>query len=122
MNDTIDARTKLASLEIVAGKILKLTVFWRPLSHFYIEHSDPKIAINFKSLYLEQFSFYWFDTLQEHLHLDMGLAGNLPAKNWLQAMPKIAGKFVIIAGKNLWMIFRVILDTFGDFLHDFSFF
>ena len=34
----------------------------------YIDHSNPKIAINFKSLYLEEFSFYWFETLQEHLH------------------------------------------------------
>ena len=30
-----------------------------------IEHSDPKIAMNFKSLYLEEFSFYWFETLLE---------------------------------------------------------
>ena len=37
-------------------------------------------------------------------------------------MPKITGKFIIIAGKNLWMIFPVILDTFGVFFHDFSYF
>ena len=32
-----------------------------------IEHSNPKIAINFKSPYLEDYSFYWCRTLQEHL-------------------------------------------------------
>ena len=33
-----------------------------------IEHSDPKISINIKSLCLEEFSCYWLDNLQEHLH------------------------------------------------------
>ena len=51
-----------------------------------------------------------------------GLCRQFAGKNWLPAMPKIAGKFVIFAGKNFGMIFWVILDTFGYFLHSFGFF
>ena len=41
--------------------------YFETLLEKWIEHSDPKIAIIFKSKYLEKLSFYWFDTLQEEL-------------------------------------------------------
>ena len=50
-------------------QLMFVNFFKHPIRYFAfaIEHSDPKIAINFTSLYLEEFSGYWFDTLQEVL-------------------------------------------------------
>ena len=63
----------------------------------------------YATLFRARRKFYKWSTFP--LKTDMGLAGKLPA------MRQIAGNFVIFAGKNLWGIIWVILDTFGDFLH-----
>ena len=42
--------------------------FWKNRQQELWEHSDPKIAMNFKSLYPEESCVYWFETLQDHLY------------------------------------------------------
>ena len=52
--------TRSASLKIMACQLSIINA---------IEHSDPEIAMNFNSLYLEVFCVYWFETLQDHLQI-----------------------------------------------------
>ena len=76
-----------------------------PYGHLLI----VELVKSVKSVYFQNGRWCYFNEIIVYdndsiaVYLDMGFAGNLPAKmeNGYPVMPKIDGKFVIIAGKNL---------------------
>ena len=65
-----------------------------------IEHSDPKIAINLKPLCLEEFSFYWFESLQKHFHCAQLYFCKFSVHFGLLSLKCSIGKYWILANRS----------------------